>query len=90
MNNGIEKVLKHPLFVEKVGGTLHIAIGASYPNCYRTDEKSLEQYLEEGVMNKSAQHVDIVADFRPGGVGKAVYLDNLKLEQKDNIWVVPK
>ena len=29
MNNGIEKVLKHPLFVEKVGGTLHIAIGAS-------------------------------------------------------------
>lgn len=90
MNNGIEKVLKHPLFVEKVGGTLHIAIGASYPNCYNTDEKSLDQYLAERIMNKSAQHVDIVTDFRPGGVGKAVYFDDVKLEQKDNIWVVPK
>ena len=41
-------------------------------------------------MNKSAQHVDIVTDFRPGGVGRAVYLDNIKLEQKDSVWVVPK
>lgn len=90
MNNGIEKVLKHPLFVEKVGGTLHIAIGASYPNCYSTDKKSLDDYLSEGVMNKSAQHVDIVSDFRSGGVGRAVYLDEVKLEQRDNIWVVPK
>lgn len=90
MNNGIEKVLKHPLFVEKVGGTLHIAIGASYENCYRTEEKSLDEFLKEGIMNKSAQHVDIVTDFRPGGVGRAVYFDDIKLEQKDNIWVVPK
>jgi aminopeptidase len=90
MNNGIEKVLKHPLFVEKVGGTLHIAIGASYPNCYKTDEKSLDEYLAAGIMNKSAQHVDIVTDFREGGTGRAVYLDDIRLEQKDNIWVVPK
>jgi len=90
MNNGIKRVLKHPLFVEKVGGTLHIAIGASYPNCYRTDKKSLDDYLAEGIMNKSAQHVDIVTDFRSGGAGKAVYLDNTRLEQKDNIWIVPK
>ncbi len=39
MNNGIEKVLKHPLFVEKIGGTLHIAIGASYPNCFTIDNE---------------------------------------------------
>ena len=90
MNNGIEKVLKHPLFVEKVGGTLHIAIGASYANCYDTTKKSLDQYVEEGIMNKSAQHVDIVTDFRPGGVGRAVYLNDVKLEQNDSIWVVPK
>jgi len=90
MNNGIEKVLKHPLFVEKVGGTLHIAIGASYPNCYNTDEKTLDEYLAEGTMNKSAQHVDIVTDFRPGGVGRAVYLDDIKLEQENNIWIVPE
>lgn len=90
MNNGIKKVLKHPLFVEKVGGTLHIAIGASYENCYDTNKKSIDEYVAEGVMNKSAQHVDIVTDFRPGGVGRAVYLDEIKLEQKNNIWVVPK
>ena len=91
MNNGIEKVLKHPLFVEKIGGTLHIAIGASYPNCFNVSEnRTLDDYLAEGIMNKSAQHVDIVTDFRPGGSGKAVYLDDVKLEQKNNIWIVPK
>jgi aminopeptidase len=96
MNNGIERVLKHPLFVEKVGGTLHIAIGASYPECYIDDpnseagKKEKEGYLKKGIMNKSAQHVDIVIDFREGGVGKAVYMDDTKLTLKDNIWVVPK
>lgn len=91
MNNGIEKVLKHPLFVEKVGGTLHIAIGASYPNTYKTNNSiTLDDYLKKGIMNKSAQHVDIVTDFRPGGVGRAVYFDDVKLEQENNIWVVPK
>lgn len=37
MNAGIQIALKHPLFVEKVGGTLHIAIGASYPECFVSD-----------------------------------------------------
>lgn len=96
MNNGIEKVLKHPLFVEKVGGTLHIAIGASYPECFTTDPnseegiKEIDDFTKKGVMNKSAQHVDIVTDFRPGGVGRAVYLDDVKLSIKDNIWVLPE
>ncbi len=95
MNNGIEEVLKHPLFVEKVGGTLHIAIGASYPECFVDDEasdyarKQMDDFYRKGVANKSAQHVDIVTDFRPGGAGEAVYLDDVKLEIKDNIWVVP-
>jgi aminopeptidase len=96
MNNGIQKVLKHPLFVEKVGGTLHIAIGASYPECfvdnYQSEEgqKTVEEFRKKGVLNKSAQHVDIVTDFRAGGAGRAVYLDDVKLEIEDNIWVVPK
>lgn len=96
MNNGIEKVLKHPLFVEKVGGTLHIAIGASYPECYIDNLSSkdafsqTENFLQKGIMNSSAQHVDIVTDFRPGGSGRAVYLDDTKLEIENNIWVVPK
>ncbi|MFC2087980.1 aminopeptidase [Calditrichota bacterium] len=95
MNNGIQKVLKHPLFVEKVGGTLHIAIGASYPEAFVEDaaseagKKQTEELLKQGIFNKSAQHVDIVTDFRPGGVGRAVYLDDTKLGIKDNIWVVP-
>ncbi len=96
MNNGIEKVLKHPLFVEKVGGTLHIAIGASYPECFATDpaseegKKVTDDLLKKGIMNKSAQHVDIVTDFRSGGSGQAVYLDEVKLAISNNIWVVPK
>lgn len=94
MNNGIDKVLMHPLFVEKLGGTLHIAIGASYPECFVGQEDASPEmtnaYLINGVMNDSAQHVDIVTDFKPGGSGRAVYLDDVKLEIKDNIWVVPK
>lgn len=95
MNKGIQKVLKHPLFVEKVGGTLHIAIGASYPECFVSDEASDEGKSEcdrlhaRGILNRSAQHVDIVTDFRPGGAGKAVFLDDRELIVKDNLWVVP-
>jgi aminopeptidase len=96
MNQGIQTVLKHPLFVEKVGGTLHIAIGASYPECFVKDpqsdqgKKEIEKLTEKGILNKSAQHVDIVTDFRSGGVGRAVYLDDTQLVVEDNIWVVPK
>ena len=96
MNNGIEKVLTHPLFVEKVGGTLHIAIGASYPECYVDDPSSEEgkeasdELFKQGKLNRSAQHVDIVTDFRKGGAGVAVYLDDVKLEIENNIWIVPE
>lgn len=94
MNNGIKEVLKHPLFVEKVGGTLHIAIGASYPECFTDEPNSIEgkneveDFLKNGIMNKSAQHVDIVTDFRPGGVGRAVFLDNTQLSIQNDIWVI--
>lgn len=95
MNNGMDKVLKHPLFVEKVGGTLHIAIGQSYPEAYVDDnnseegKKKISELQSKGIYNQSAQHVDIVTDFRPGGSGKAVYVDDVKLEIENNIWVVP-
>jgi aminopeptidase len=94
MNSGIQKVLKHPLFVEKVGGTLHIAIGASYPECFVSEpssekgKKEADGLFQKGILNRSAQHVDIVTDFRPGGAGQAVYLDDKKLKIRDNIWVV--
>ena len=95
MNRGIQKVLKHPLFVEKVGGTLHIAIGASYPECFVSDPASesgkaeADKLFQTGTLNRSAQHVDIVTDFRAGGVGKSVFLDDTQLAVKDNIWIVP-
>jgi len=95
MNPGIVRALKHPLFVEKVGGTLHIAIGSSYPECYVEDEHSeqgkiaVEKFANDGVLNRSAQHVDIVTDFREGGAGVALFLDDRQLAVRDNIWVVP-
>ena len=95
MNSGLQTALKHPLFVEKVGGTAHIAIGASYPECYVPDPASddgkaeTDKLFAEGILNRSSQHVDIVVDFRDGGSGRAIYLDDTKLEQKNNIWVIP-
>jgi aminopeptidase len=95
MNTGIKKALRHPLFLEKIGGTLHIAIGASYDDCYVANPQSaegkqqLEQYVKQGILNRSAQHVDIVTDFRRGGCGRAVYLDQTRLAVKNNLWIVP-
>lgn len=94
MNPGLDKVLKHPLFVEKVGGTLHIAIGLSYENCFVADPASdegkaeIERLAAEGVVNRSAQHVDIVTDFREGGVGRSVHVDGVELSPNNGVWEV--
>jgi len=94
MNPGLDRVLKHPLFVEKVGGTLHIAIGASYENCFTEDpgsaegRETIEKLDADGVLNRSAQHVDIVTDFRPGGCGVSVHIDDVELVPRDGVWVV--
>jgi len=94
MNSGIKKVLRHPLFVEKVGGTAHIAIGSSYAECYVEDPASAQgksacdELHGKGILNRSAQHVDIVTDFREGGTGREVWLDETRLEIRDGIWVV--
>ena len=94
MNPGLDRVLKHPLFVEKVGGTLHIAIGASYEDCYVEDPSSvegkreIEKLAQNGVVNRSAQHVDIVTDFRPGGCGRSVHVDGTELAPRNGVWEV--
>jgi len=94
MNPGLDRVLKHPLFVEKVGGTLHIAIGASYEDCYVDDAASeegkakLEELEKSGVLNRSAQHVDIVTDFRTGGCGRSVHVDGVELAPRNGVWEV--
>jgi len=93
MNPGLDRVIKHPLFVEKVGGTLHIAIGASYEECFVDDPGSTQgkariaELEEMGALNRSSQHVDIVTDFRPGGCGRRVEIDGAELVPRDGLWV---
>ncbi|MDH5460820.1 MAG: aminopeptidase [Candidatus Bathyarchaeota archaeon] len=52
-NYGITKFTKNMLFDEKMGGTIHIALGNSYP--------------ESGGLNKSAIHWDILKDMKKDG-----------------------
>ena len=52
-NYGITKFTKNMLFDEKMGGTIHIALGAAYP--------------ETGGLNKSAIHWDILKNMKEKG-----------------------
>lgn len=52
-NYGITRFTKNMLFDEKMGGTIHIALGNSYP--------------ESGGLNKSAIHWDILKDIKKDG-----------------------
>jgi len=64
-NYAIQKFTKNTLFDEKIGGTIHMALGASYP--------------DTGGKNKSSIHWDMVNDMREGGKiyadGKIIYKD---------------
>jgi aminopeptidase len=53
MNHGITKFTRNMLFDEKIGGTIHMAIGAAYP--------------ETGGVNESSVHWDLLADMTDGG-----------------------
>ncbi len=81
------------LLVEKVGGTLHVAIGRSYDHAYVEESGSeegarrLAELEREGVMNRSAQHVDIVADVRPRGCGRRVFIDDTEIVVPNRVWV---
>ena len=52
-NFDIQRFSKNILFDEKIGGTVHMAIGAGYP--------------ESGSTNQSAVHWDMICDLRDGG-----------------------
>lgn len=52
-NMGIQKFTRNILFDEKIGGTVHMAIGAGYP--------------DSGSQNQSAIHWDMICDLRQGG-----------------------
>ncbi|HAZ27043.1 TPA: aminopeptidase [Candidatus Acetothermia bacterium] len=52
-NHGIQRFTKNSLFDEKIGGTIHLALGKGYP--------------ESGSKSQSAIHWDMVCDLRQGG-----------------------
>ena len=53
LNAGIDRFTGSILYDEKIGGTIHLALGNSYP--------------ETGGTNKSALHWDLILDTRKGG-----------------------
>ena len=65
MNDEIQEFTAHTLYDEKIGGTVHLALGMSYP--------------ESGGLNQSALHWDLVCDLRSGSEvyadGELVYRD---------------
>ena len=52
-NYGIDRAVGMTLLDEKIGGTVHLALGRSYP--------------ETGGTNESAIHWDMICDLRAGG-----------------------
>ena len=52
-NFDIQRFTRNILFDEKIGGTVHLALGAGYPEC--------------GSLNQSAIHWDMISDLREGG-----------------------
>ena len=65
LNDGIDRFTRNILFDEKIGGTVHLALGTSYP--------------ETGGLNRSGLHWDIICDLRTGSEvyadGELVYRD---------------
>ncbi len=64
-NHGIQKFTRNMLFDEKMGGTVHLALGRGYP--------------KSGSTNESAIHWDILCDMHEGGEihadGELIYED---------------
>ncbi len=56
-NYAITRPTRNTLFDEKIGGTFHVALGASYP--------------ATGGKNESSLHWDLVCDLRDGGIVEA-------------------
>jgi aminopeptidase len=52
-NYGLDRFTRHILLDEKIGGTVHMALGNGYP--------------DTGSVNRSAIHWDLICDVRQGG-----------------------
>ena len=72
-NEGIDRFTKSILFDEKIGGTIHLAVGAGYP--------------ETGSENESAVHWDMICDMRDGGeiwIDGELFYDSGRFPRLDN------
>jgi aminopeptidase len=70
LNEAVKSFTREILFDEKIGGTVHLALGTGYP--------------DTGSVNRSALHWDLICDLREGGEvyadGELVYRDGAFLE----------
>lgn len=71
-NRQITDHIKNTLFDEKIGGTIHLALGRAYEEC-----------APEDVRNQSGIHWDIVKELRNGG---KIFVDG-ELVQENGEWV---
>ena len=65
LNEAVNVFTRNTLFDEKIGGTVHLALGTAYPEC--------------GGTNRSALHWDLICDLRSGSEvfadGELIYKD---------------
>ena len=65
LNDAVDVFTRNILFDEKIGGTVHLALGTAYPEC--------------GGTNRSALHWDLICDLRSGSEvfadGELIYKD---------------
>jgi len=72
-NFKIQKFTKNLLFDEKIGGTVHLALGQAYKECLGK--------------NESAIHIDLIKDLRKNSGGGKIYIDN-RLIQKNGAFLI--
>ncbi|HEU5349807.1 MAG TPA: aminopeptidase [Ktedonobacterales bacterium] len=75
-NFGIQRPTRSILFDEKMGGTIHLALGNSYP--------------ETGGKNVSALHWDMICDLRPEAGGGEVYVDDILVLKDGKLVLQPE
>jgi aminopeptidase len=75
-NYAITRGIKNTLYDEKIGGTIHVALGNSYP--------------ETGGENVSGLHWDMVCDLRPTAGGGEIWIDGTLFEKDGQFLIGPQ
>ncbi|MDX1746292.1 MAG: aminopeptidase [Halobacteriales archaeon] len=73
MNRGIDRFTDNVLFDEKMGGTVHLALGRAYDACLPHGETP----------NRSAVHVDLITRM---GVGSQLLIDGEPVQVDGSFW----